>query len=337
MKRQTVLIVCLVVLVGLAAGGYYADWLWRHANYYEVTRTEYHEPPRQDDVLVDDTLADKNPAFDATLIDSRPLGDWEVNSSAAVVRLDCPMIKPDIEGSMLMLRPSYRDAVTAARDCGMKNVLPSANLIDGAAKQFDDGLYAAMDLACFRGELGLSPAAPQWVAAVFSHLPAKSPARAFLAAALELGGEKAPRRRCESGREGQVAGRLRARQGREQADRLLYLDARIAADVAILSVSATRVRRRPLDDSPRRGGRVEGSRRFAEAVSSDQRLLRAVDESVGLSAGRCSDRRNAGHRRDWRSSGERRTRRRRCFRRRPAARRSCSSGSFPTGCPPTPT
>ena len=71
-------------------------------------------------------------------------------------------------------------------------LLPSANMIDGAAKQFDDGLYAAVDLACFRGELGLSPAVPQWVAAVFSHLPAKSPARPFLAAALELGGEKTP-------------------------------------------------------------------------------------------------------------------------------------------------
>ena len=65
-------------------------------------------------------------------------------------------------------------------------------MIDGAAKQFDDGLYAAVDLACFRGELGLSPAVPQWVASVFSHLPAKSPARPFLAAALELGGEKTP-------------------------------------------------------------------------------------------------------------------------------------------------
>ncbi len=98
MKRQTVLIVCLVVLVMLVAGAYGIHRLWWHANYYEVTRTEYQEPPRQDDVLVDDTLGDKNPAFDATLIDSRPLGDWQVNSSAAVVRLDCPMIKPDVDG-----------------------------------------------------------------------------------------------------------------------------------------------------------------------------------------------------------------------------------------------
>jgi hypothetical protein len=189
MKRLTLAIVCLVVF--LAAGGYGIYLMQWHARYYDVTYTDYHEPPRQDDVLVDDTLEEKNPAFDATLIDSRPLGDWQVNSSAAVVRLDCPMIKPDVEKAMLVLRPSYRDALRDYRSSYL-GVLPSANLIDGAAKQFDDGLYAAVDLACFRGELGLSPAVPQWVAAVFSQLPAKSPARAFLAAALELGGEKAP-------------------------------------------------------------------------------------------------------------------------------------------------
>jgi hypothetical protein len=192
MKRQTLLITCLVVFLVLAGGGYGIHLLWWHSNYYEVTRTEYQEPPRQEDVLADDTLTDKNPVFDATLIDSRPLGDREVNSSAAVVRLDCPMIKPDSESDMLALRPSYRDAVREGSGYHGKPLLPSANLIDGAAKQFDDGLYAAVDLACFRGELGLSPAVPQWAAAVFSDLLAKSPARAFLAAALELGGEKPP-------------------------------------------------------------------------------------------------------------------------------------------------
>jgi hypothetical protein len=192
MKRQTVLIACLVVFVAVVAGAYGIYLLQWHARYYEVERTEYHEPPRQDDVLVDDKLEDKNPAFDATLVDSRPLGDWDVNSSAAVMRLDCPMIKPDSEGYMLKLHPSYRDAVRNAPDHARKNVLPSANMLDGAAKQFDDGLYAAVDLACFRGQLGLSPAVPQWVASVFSHLPPKSPARPYLAAALELGGEKLP-------------------------------------------------------------------------------------------------------------------------------------------------
>ena len=35
----------------------------------------------------------------------------EVNASAAVIRLDCPMIKPDEDAEMLVLRPSYADAM----------------------------------------------------------------------------------------------------------------------------------------------------------------------------------------------------------------------------------
>jgi hypothetical protein len=69
-------------------------------------------------------------------------------------------------------------------------VLPSANLLDGAAKQFDDGLYAAVELGCFRGELGLSPPVPEFLVAVLTELSETSPARPFLAAALELGGRQ---------------------------------------------------------------------------------------------------------------------------------------------------
>ena len=54
---------------------------------------------REETQLADDTLGGEEPAFDAALVDSRPLGDWQVNASAAVVRLDCPMIKPDTEGA----------------------------------------------------------------------------------------------------------------------------------------------------------------------------------------------------------------------------------------------
>jgi hypothetical protein len=197
--KRSVMVVCLVGCGTLAAVVYGAYLVclrsWQtgpDSRYYEVICTEYHQPPRQDDVLVDDKLEDKNPAFDKSLVDSRPLGDWQVNSSAAVVRLDCPMIKPDTEKAMLLLRRSYRDAIQAAREAHVGSVLPSANMLNGAAKQFDDGLYAAIDLACFRGELGLSPAPPQWVASLFSQLPKTSPARPFLAAALELGGEEVP-------------------------------------------------------------------------------------------------------------------------------------------------
>ena len=153
--------------------------------------TRYDPPPDNDELpLANDAPGQQKPAFDATLVDSRPLGDWQLNASAAVIRLDCPMIKPDVEGAMLVLRPSYTEAIKAARQAGL-DLLPSANMLDASAKQFDDGMYAALDLACFRGDLPPLPAAPAWLAAVWQRLPADSTARPFLAAALELAGRPA--------------------------------------------------------------------------------------------------------------------------------------------------
>ena len=56
----------------------------------------------------------QNPTFDPELIDSRPLRDWEINQSASVLKLDCPMLKPDRDGKLLVLRPSYAAAMKAA-------------------------------------------------------------------------------------------------------------------------------------------------------------------------------------------------------------------------------
>lgn len=136
----------------------------------------------------DDLLADKNPAFDPGLIDSRPFDDWEVNLSAAVIKLDCPPVKPDHESEMLVLRSSYADVVRRAKE-QRYDVLPSANLIDGAAKQFDDGLYAAVDLALFQDGFGRTPAAAALISDIFASLPGDSVARPPLAAALRLAGK----------------------------------------------------------------------------------------------------------------------------------------------------
>jgi hypothetical protein len=156
---------------------------------YFIDRTEINpRPPRVKLELEDDRLEDKNPSFDAALVDSRPLGDWEINKSAVVIRLECPDILQDTGAELLVLRPSYRDAIRVARESGY-DLLPSANLIDGAAKQIDDGLYAAIDLACFRGELGTGPSAPGLVQTLFDRLPQGSPARPFLAAAVGLTGK----------------------------------------------------------------------------------------------------------------------------------------------------
>ena len=68
--------------------------------------------------------------------------------------------------------------------------MPSVNLIDGAAKQFDDGLYAAIDLASFKDGIGDRPAALALIESIFGKLPQESQARPTLAAALKLGGKE---------------------------------------------------------------------------------------------------------------------------------------------------
>jgi hypothetical protein len=121
---------------------------------YEVEVTDYTPPaPEPEDLLADDRLEDKKPpAFDLALVDRRPVGhqgEWFLNTSAAVLRLDVPLIKPDREADLLTLYPSY--AAAAGKDPAARAVLPSVNLLDGKAKQFDDGLYAALDQAYYQG------------------------------------------------------------------------------------------------------------------------------------------------------------------------------------------
>ena len=177
-KKFSILRVSVAVLLVVVA-------TWWALSCEIISVTEYSDPEDTGDlILQDDRPEDKHPVFDPELVDSRPIGDWLVNSSAALIALDCPPIKPDAEGWCLVLRPSYAKAAGAAEDM----LLPSANMLDGVAKQFDDGLYAALDLACFRGEFGFCPALPDFVQAVLDELPDDAEARPFLGAALSLVG-----------------------------------------------------------------------------------------------------------------------------------------------------
>lgn len=115
---------------------------------YEIEVTDYRPPA--DEALADDKPGDITPPdFDPDLVDQRPWNDWLVNSSAAAVKLDVPLIKPDQEPELLTLRRSYAAAAQWAHK--WDRLLPSVNLIDGKAKQFDDGLYAALDQAYYQG------------------------------------------------------------------------------------------------------------------------------------------------------------------------------------------
>ncbi|MCA9105074.1 MAG: hypothetical protein KDA83_06595 [Planctomycetales bacterium] len=152
-----------------------------------IEKTDVKQPPINEAVqLVDDRLEDRMPTFDPDLIDSRPIGDWQVNISAAILRIDVPMIRPDREPYLVRLRPSY--AAALSEDPRRRVILPSANLIDGVGKQFDDGLYAALELAMFRGDAGQTPAVMDVVNRLHAVVPAESEARAYLEAVLLLSG-----------------------------------------------------------------------------------------------------------------------------------------------------
>lgn len=160
--------------------------------YYEVERTEHNAPPETSlaVLLGDDKVADKKPpVFDPSLIDRRPLDEWQFNASAAMIHLDVPMTLPDLEPALMTLYPSYADAMQAASRVSGRN-LPSLNLIDGKAKQFDDGLYAALDQAYFKGLDDKLRSHVALVEALARLAGPDDPAAPFLAAGLELAGVK---------------------------------------------------------------------------------------------------------------------------------------------------
>ncbi len=180
-------ILAAVVLAVLAAGGYGVFTML-----YEVeTISEYRDPEMPaDEVFAEDPIPATPPAFDPALVDSRQLDGWEVNSSAAVLRLDCPPFRPKQDKVLEQLWPRYDLALRA----GGPDVLPSVNMIDGKAKQFDDGLYAAVDLAAYKGVEKRLAGCVDLINRLMAKCPKGSSAASFLEAARQLAGglETAP-------------------------------------------------------------------------------------------------------------------------------------------------
>jgi hypothetical protein len=178
----------LVVIAWINAG---SRSVARNDGEHEVPNThdvtEYHTPPPEpDDELSDDRLDDKHPEFIAGLVDRRHEGDWIVNASSAVLKLDPPMLRPDVDAALLVLRPSYAEAIAAAPS-GSK-VLPSINLIDGKAKQFDDGMMAAIDVACYNGWNSRLAGDVSLVKRLHERVGPEGAASPFLAAGLKIAG-----------------------------------------------------------------------------------------------------------------------------------------------------
>jgi hypothetical protein len=187
-------VACLVaeiLVLCWIAGRLYLELAPGREDHPDAERTEYDPPPNDSaEDFVDDRLEDRErPRFDPALKDSRPIGprgEWLLNSSGAVIQLDVPLIKPDRESALLTLHPSYAAAI-ASFDPGCP-LLPSINMLDGKAKQFDDGLYAALDQAYYTGLQKKLHSHVQLVQRLFEKVGKESPAAPYLAAGLELAG-----------------------------------------------------------------------------------------------------------------------------------------------------
>lgn len=155
---------------------------------YEVDISDYTAPPVTPlaTLLGDDKPSDKKPpVFDPNRV-SRELRDgWQFNASAAMFQLDVPLQRPDLDRDELY--PSYHAAWQRGNSWN-RTWLPSLNLIDGKAKQFDDGLYAAIDQAYYQGLEGKLFSHVKLVEALAKSAGPNSPAAPFLAAGLELAG-----------------------------------------------------------------------------------------------------------------------------------------------------
>lgn len=154
---------------------------------YTIEKTDYNEPPLQLTLEDDQLDASRVPDFDPILVHPDPVAGWELNLSRTVFHLDTPVLKPDDDAELLKLRPSYKDALGAS-----SQILPSVNLIDGKAKQFDDGLYAALDLAYYSGHQDVLRSHVDLIRQIAEKVGPDSGAAPFLAAGLELAGVSVP-------------------------------------------------------------------------------------------------------------------------------------------------
>lgn len=192
MSRITKYIVSFIALTLISGGVLYLIPDVRNAIHgtETVEITEYRPLHNPDDLLTDDQLEYKHTTFDPDLVDRRALGEWRVNLSDAVLALDVPHVRPDTDESLLELHRSYADAIKSAHG-GSMAVLPSVNIIDGKAKQFDDGLYAALEQAYYRGVTDRFKSHVRLIRRIFDRVGPDNAAAPYLAAALGLAGETA--------------------------------------------------------------------------------------------------------------------------------------------------
>ncbi|MBI5882897.1 MAG: hypothetical protein HZB91_07330 [Elusimicrobia bacterium] len=155
------------------------------------------------ELFKDDRLEDKNPVFEPDLVDSRMFEGYQVNVSPAVIALSIGKEKPGFDRGFSRLYPSYSAAAAALSTKGQR-LLPSVNAMDGKAKQFDDGLLAALHLAAARGPAA-GPASDigAFLDALLDRLEPGGKAYAWVWAGLKVGGRLAPSRAANVPGDGQ--------------------------------------------------------------------------------------------------------------------------------------
>ena len=158
-----------------------------------IEKTDYSPPAASKAEESADDVFDASavPPFVPDRVDSREEKGWSVNLSAAVTKLDQELLKPDSDEALLKLHATYRDAIQSMKSTGVE-VLPSINLIDGKAKQFDDGLYAALEQHWFQEHSAEFTGDLAFFEDLAAAVPADSRAAAFFAVGLELAGIKIP-------------------------------------------------------------------------------------------------------------------------------------------------
>lgn len=184
----SILLSCCFYLTAFCGGCGLAESTYNTLTNSETREITDRKPPTlKDDSLQDDRLEDKHPIFDPALVDRRKLGDWEVNLSEAITALNIPIVQPDLDPHLLKLWPSYADLRSQQQTYlpGFA-ILPSVNMLDGKAKQFDDGLYAALEQAYLLGnEPGLQ-SHESLIRSWLAEVPSESEAASFLKAGLKL-------------------------------------------------------------------------------------------------------------------------------------------------------
>jgi hypothetical protein len=130
--------------------------------------------------ITDDKIEDKHPVFDPNLTITEDFDGCEVtlNKSASVTKLD---VLPWAKSDAALKDRIFRNRTAALTALGQRPVMPSMEVINGALKPFDDGLYAAVELAAEDGSDG----SPINKAALFKNLLAELVTRASSGTATE--------------------------------------------------------------------------------------------------------------------------------------------------------